>query len=392
MCESLESLVDSLQRVVSKSCVPESSREESVRHIELFERLGRIAAAGRLDAIRGVEKTRAWQEAGYKSMAHWLAAKTGTTLGHAIGAVQAGRALAELPNTQERLASGRLSVQQASEIALAAQANPASEQMLLDASQKESTSELRERCQMIRIAAAGEEGYKRLRSSRYLREWIDRDGAVRLDGRFAPDDIAPFLARVRADADRLAAAARDADTREPWEAHAADALCTLATGEAARTKTVVNVHVDLSAWENGSTRPGEHCLIAGVGPISVAAARRMAAAPGGILKLIGHEGADVTRVVNIGRYIPAAVASAVEARDKRCAVPNCTSQRRLQKDHQTDFSKGGETSVANLELLCEWHHMLKTHFGWRLEGKAGDWQFLPPNRDDRDTHSGKPPP
>ena len=42
--------------------------------------------------------------------------------------------------------------------------------------------------------------------------------------------------------------------------------------------------------------------------------------------------------------------------------------------------KGGETSPANLGLLCRRHHRMKTHDGWKLESFAdGSCQWTTPN-------------
>lgn len=194
----------------------------------------------------------------------------------------------------------------------------------------------------------------------------------------------------RADADRRTAQSRREGTIEPHEALMADALCALLAriargGAAERAKdasirTTVFVHVDLAAWERGSAEPGERCEIAGVGPTSVAAARRLAAQPGGALKIAIRNRGNLSGVVNTGRYIPALVNAAVEARDEMCAVKGCTRRRGLERDHRVEFARGGETSVGNLQRLCEFHHSLKTHLGWRIVGEPPECRMLPPSR------------
>ncbi|HVL88592.1 MAG TPA: HNH endonuclease [Actinomycetota bacterium] len=358
-------------------------RDDPVAWLDAFERLGRVAAAGRLAALDLIDRTRAWQGEGHASMAHWTAERTGTTVGHAVGAVTAAKALSGLTATREALVSGRLSVQQTSEIATAAAADPGSEGALLGEALRSSAIELREKCRMVRVAAAGDDAYERVRRTRYFRHRLEDDGAVRVDARLPAEDAAPLLMRCHADADRRSARARRDGTREPYEAHMADALCVLArspsdSDAAAAPRTTVMVHVDAAAWERGHARPGERCEIAGVGPTTVAAARRLAARPGGTLKIAARSGGNVTGVVSTGRYVPALVDSALEARDERCVIKGCTRRRGLERDHIVEFSRGGETSVANLQRLCGYHHSLKTHKGWRIVGTPPNCRMVPP--------------
>ena len=58
--------------------------------------------------------------------------------------------------------------------------------------------------------------------------------------------------------------------------------------------------------------------------------------------------------------------------------PRLPRRRRLQTDHRQDFARGGPTSGANLELLCEVHHAEKTYRGARLERSATHWLWYPP--------------
>lgn len=67
------------------------------------------------------------------------------------------------------------------------------------------------------------------------------------------------------------------------------------------------------------------------------------------------------------RYIPATVKQEVYMRDKGCcsytdpqSKRKCVSKHLLQYDHRYPFSLGGESSVKNLRLLCFQHHQLLT--------------------------------
>ncbi|HAM02677.1 MAG TPA: hypothetical protein DCQ30_10715, partial [Acidimicrobiaceae bacterium] len=96
-------------------------------------------------------------------------------------------------------------------------------------------------------------------------------------------------------------------------------------------------------------------------------------------KVVIGDGADVTRVVHLGRAVPATVKSALEGRDRSCVVPNCEVSVGLEIDHwQIPFARGGPTELSNLCRLCRMHHRMKTYDGYRLLGGPGKWEWLPP--------------
>ena len=208
---------------------------------------------------------------------------------------------------------------------------------------------------------------------------------MRLDARLTGDVGARLMSVVEAQARTLLQQARKAGSKEHAEAYAADALVSLADPGSERPKAVVHVHVDQAAWERGALQRGESCQIPGIGPVSVAAGRRLARE--GIVKAVLADEADVKAVAHLGRTIPARVRTALETRDLMCVVPGCDERENLEIDHVVPYAEGGETRLDNLARLCRWHHGLKTHRGWRLEGAPGRWRFNKPNR-----ATSRPPP
>jgi Domain of unknown function (DUF222) len=69
----------------------------------------KLAAAGKVLAARWVEESNLWPSQGFRSAAQWTAAKTGTTVEQAVGALTTARCLEDLPETAEAFRSGRLS-------------------------------------------------------------------------------------------------------------------------------------------------------------------------------------------------------------------------------------------------------------------------------------------
>lgn len=144
-----------------------------------------------------------------------------------------------------------------------------------------------------------------------------------------------------------------------------------------RAPAQIHFHVDVTAWLRGRTEDDELCEVAGLGPVPVSLAR--AFENDATLRLVARDGDDITTITSHRRYIPAALRTALEARDRECVVPGCHVTRGLQVDHIHDFHKGGPTEAANNGLICVFHHYLKTHCGWVLRGPPGHWTFTPPD-------------
>lgn len=348
--------------------------------VEVFAELERLASAGRTLAGRRVEKSYLWREEGYRTPSEWMAAKARTTRSAAIATIETGRALEKLPETGAALRSGSLSAVQAAQIASAATADPASERPLLSLAASESVQTLQDRCREVMAAASQDlDRDERLHRARYLRTWTDQEGAVRVDGRLAPDAGAKLAATIEAGAVRLLERARANGKTERLEAYRADVLVGLADRATPGPRAVVHVHVDHEAWTRGRTVAGERCQAPGIGPIPVPAARRLAA--DGIVKAVLREAADVRGIVGLNRHVPARVRSALEARDQSCVVPGCDRRDDLEIHHTSPFAATKQTRLEELARLCVMHHKLVTHHGWRLEGRPGDWRFRKPRRE-----------
>jgi len=379
MFPELDEAVATVRRSVASLDVEQMTGDGAARLVELFAELERLAIAGRTLAGRRVERSRVWQEQGFGSPARWMAAKAQTSIADAIATIETGRRLEELPSTREALKAGALSGVQAAEITAAATADPAAERSLLETARHDSVARLRDRCKQVVAAARNDsDADERIHRSRYFRSWSDADGAFRMDARLTADAGARLATVVRARARQLRDEAKKAGSVERAEAHEVDALVSLATDASPHPRAVVHVHVDRKAWNRGRVERGETCSIPGFGPISVGAARRLAA--DGIVKAVLKDEAEVRAVASFGRTIPAKLRTALEARDTACVVPGCDASEGLEIDHIVPLAEGGPTSIENLARLCRWHHSLKTHRGWRLAGKPGEWRWFKPKR------------
>jgi len=359
--------------------------------LEFFAKLERLAMAGIMLAAPKVDDTHVWRQEGHKSPASFLAEKTGTTVGEAIGVLETARQLGDLPETADCLKWGHFSARQVKEIASAAAVHPAAEGELIEAAARSGLKGLRTRCQKMKAIASWEMDEvgreNAIRKSRYFRHQVEPDGAVRLEARLTPADGARILEAVKAKAGHYFEQARKAGLYESMSAYCADGLVSLAddavcgSGTGIARPTVV-LRVDLAALRRGELKradsdDGEVCEIPGVGPVSLATATRVLG--DSFVKIVVANGVDVRNVCHLGRTLPSHLQTAVEERDPICAVPRCDTDHLLEVHHLVPVTEGGPTTLDNLVRICRWHHNLLTYERWRLEGKPGAWEWYPPS-------------
>jgi hypothetical protein len=344
-------------------------------------RAERLCTAIKSRLARRVEETKVWRESGHRSAAHWVAEATGETVGAASRTLETARALDALPETEAAFRSGRLSEVQAAEVAGAAAAEPHAEAELLEAAGSTSVKGLRDRCRQVRAGAEADDQdwARRLHVERRAHEWTDYEGAYHLSARLAPDAGARFSSAWKAHTDRVFCEARRAGRREPRAAYAADALVALA-GEGPCKPVDVRVTVDSAALARGHTESGERCEITGVGPVPVTTARALL--DDAAVAVITQDGDDVTAVSSPKRTIPTRVRRALEARYPACAVSTCANDQFLEIDHIVALEDHGRTEIDNLWRLCSHHHRLKTYEGWKVVGRNGTRDLVPPDDPD----------
>ena len=432
---TLKRLADQLRTVLADLDPERLSGADASKLLQAFTDLEKLAIGGKLLTARRIESSNVWRTNGHRSAASHIAEASGTGIGPAINTLQTARQLGELPTAEEAVRKGRLSEVQAKEIAGAATLLPEAEGQLVESAVKEPLNVLKLRCRRAKATGKGQATtYRAIHRARYLRNWIDDDGAVRFDAKLTPDAGARLIAVVKAETERVGADARRAGANEPTRALAVDALVRLvcgsgfggavgsspigsrkarprgrpgANGHSAKAggratgrpdhrgssvagpprtttddgafgmpRTMVHVRVDHGALLRGHTKAGEVCEIPGVGPIPVSLARTLAA--DSILSVLLTKGVDVSAVAHAGRTIPASIRRALLERDPICVVPGCDVTDALEIDHVVPYGDGGTTSLANLARLCHWHHYLKTHQGHLLERRGRQWVWEPP--------------
>jgi len=383
----LGEVVAAVRSLVAGFEVDGLAAHEAAEVVEQCAEAERLLAALRVSAAATLEDKALWRREGFRSVAAWMASKTGTAVGPAIATLEMAGLLDGLPVVAEAFRAGRLSEAQAREIAAAVSEVPDAQEQLVEAAGKLTLRSLQEECRRVEAAAIVDEDdrYRRVHRSRRIRAWVDRHSVGRLSATMTPDE----LARVMNEIDRRCGDIVEGAVRgrwfESWDAHRVDALVEMALPESdapARPASMVHVLVDYEALMRGHTVVGERCEIPGIGPIPVTLARQMS--EDCILKVLLTKGVDVVAVAHGGYTIPAHLRTALDVRDTKCIVPGCDFQKRLQKDHRNTFGRTQVTKLEDLAHLCPFHHHLKTFCGYTYRGGPGTWEWIPPENRDED--------
>jgi hypothetical protein len=385
MVSRLGSLIEGLKACVAALDPGGLSGEVAMELHAGFTELERLGAAGRLLTGERVASSEVWRRGGFRSAADWLARAGGTAPERAREALETAGSLSERRVVAAELRAGRLSEVQAHVIVDAASVCPETEAGLVEFARAHSLRQLREECRRVKNSADSAAGeYEKVHRSRSFRSWTGRDGAFCFSGRVTTDAGAALVAAVEERKARHLEAARAAGRREPFEAYAADALVELVTedrgagAQGTRPKTMMVVHVSYDAMVRGHLAGGEVSEIAGVGPIPLDVARRLAA--DSILRVLVAKGGQPMAVTPGVRTVPRALRLLIEARDRACVVPGCDVTRGLQVDHRKGWAVLGPTDLENCALLCKIHHDMKSYLGYVLRREEdGSMTFSPPD-------------
>ncbi|MGI8796525.1 MAG: DUF222 domain-containing protein [Acidimicrobiia bacterium] len=342
-----------------------------------------MAAAIEARAAARVAETSVWRRSGQRSAAHELAAAAGTSVAHARDAIETGQRLQELPATADAVCRGEISMEQASLVASAADADPDAEKRLLDATRSASIGELRDTCARVKANACDREARRqRIHEQRGIRSWVDRSGTGHLHLNDNPERVAEIMAGLAPTRDQLFKKARKEGRRERSEAYAADALHQVVarrTAGKANGSTKMLVRVDLEKLVGLATSGDEVCEIAGYGPIAVSAVHELLETGDPFLAAVVTKGKEVVGVAHLGRRPTAHQRSALEWLYPTCAAEGCNSLTYLEMDHREDWARTKQTVFDLLDRLCPHHHDLKTRDNWALEEGTGKRAFVPPD-------------
>ena len=329
------------------------------------------AAMGRAVALQAeINRRGLWNRWGAKSPGHWLSWRAGVSLTEANRLCRVADRIDDCPKTKEALVAGELSLAKA--VALTRVATEATEDTLVHYARHAPTTELEAITRAYRkVTETADEDQKR-HDRRYLMTYFDDNRDYIINGRLTPD--------AGAVVDKALAVARDKIGFDPevgGPGHHADALVEVAesaltamdpgTGSD-RYQVVVHVSDDVLSHGLCEVEPGAE--------ISPETARRVAC-DSAIVEMI-HTGEGDPVAGRKSRAVPARMRRALNARDRTCRWPGCTSRGHNDAHHIVFWGNGGPTHLQNLVLLCRFHHHRVHEGGYKLVKDGQHFRFYAP--------------
>lgn len=126
---------------------------------------------------------------------------------------------------------------------------------------------------------------------------------------------------------------------------------------------LVDIHVPVSTLDGGS-EPGH---VGGLGPVTADTARHIVATqPEADHQItLVDDGGNPTHIFTLSRRATKRIRRHMEALQPTCSFPGCVAPAAdCDYDHQTPWSRGGETSTTNGGPKCDHDHELRDH-GWQ---------------------------
>jgi hypothetical protein len=175
------------------------------------------------------------------------------------------------------------------------------------------------------------------------------------------------------------------------DARRADALVALCSSRIAREADADRATVIIHASLDGLVNPEGSCEVEGGGVIHAATARRLAC-NARIQAVIEDDHANPVRLGRTFREPPAWMLRQLRYRDRECTFPGCGTRRFTQAHHIVWWGLGGPTDLANLALVCSFHHKLVHEHGWSItRDQGGTLQWLHPDGSSHRAGPGPPP-
>ncbi len=356
------------------------------REEELAQLTAHLSAA----TARWLELARELRESGeYDDPVGFIAFRCGMTGREARELLRVAEALQELPAIRAAFARGELTYTKVR--ALTRVATAASEAALVELAGVLTASQLERALRAFRRVVAAQA--RDTHELEYVTYSFEEDGSLYLRARLAAEDGTFLVKALEAARDRVVARRRaersaaatggegvEAFPAEPFEPPRplqVEALLELARSSLASAghehehalergleRARLVVHVDADALT--SDAPGRSELEDGP-VISPETARRLGC-DAEVVARVERDGVPVS-VGRRRRTVPPSLRRLLEARDgDTCCFPGCERRRRLQAHHRRHWAHGGETSLANLVLLCSHHHRLVHEGGYTVEG------------------------
>ena len=363
--------------------------------------------------IAEFDRRHGWSDGATQSCAHWLNWQCGLDMGAAREKVRVAHALEKLPRVSAAMERGALSYSKVR--ALSRVADEATEEYFLDIALHGTANHVEKLVRGYRRAQEAAELSREARqqAARGLSYFHDEDGSLILRGCLPAEVGALFIKALDAamqapekaggaigagvgaaraepmnpQVERSAAmgyVSAETSERPRLAARRADALGRIAESFLKDGASALNggeryqivVHVDAQTLRESVAG---RCELED-GPSLPAETVRRLACDASVVSVVENERGEPLNVGRKTRTIPPAIRRALNARDRGCRFPGCTNTLYVDAHHVQHWSKGGETKLSNLALLCRFHHR-QVHEG-RVEVQVlddGALRFLKPD-------------
>ncbi|HEX6997479.1 MAG TPA: DUF222 domain-containing protein [Gammaproteobacteria bacterium] len=344
-----------------------------------------VALAARINAathdflvlIRRFDERAGWLKWSFQNCAQWLHYRCDISKSAAREKVRVAHALKTLPAIATRFAEGKLSYSKVR--ALTRVARPDNEEELVAFALGTTAARVEERCREMRCGtAASTDDAVRAHARRELRVRRDEVRGTIVITVELPIETGELVDKALDRALEAAGTSGPEFSHESWAAQRADALVAIAKdylcggrerGAGTSDHYQVAVHVDEAALRGGAGRSG----------LPIETVRRIAC-DADLIVLVEDRNGNPLSVGRKTRIVPAAIERALWARDKGCRFPGCGRTRYCDAHHIVHWSRGGETSLDNLILLCSKHHALLHEGRFTIEKDYRDrWFFRRPD-------------
>lgn len=323
-------------------------------------------------------------------LARYVAFRCGITGREAREYVRVAEALQELPTIRAAFSRGELTFTKVR--ALTRVATASCEEGLLELAAALTASQLERALRAFRQLAVADA--RRSHELEYVDYFFAEDGSLILRARLAAEDGTLLVKALDAARERIverrrserAAAARGAEASdepawlafEPARATRVEALLELAEtslsapAEHGAVGARLVVHVDAAALSSDGRGRSE----LEDGPLVSPETARRLGCDAEVVAQVERDGLPIS-AGRRRRTVPPTLRRLLQARDEQtCCFPGCERRRHLQAHHRRHWARGGETSLANLLLLCWHHHRLVHEGGYAIEDDpAGGLRF-----------------
>jgi hypothetical protein len=331
-------------------------------------------------------KTQEYEEQGSVSPIDWIRHHCRMSSSAVWGSVAVGDHLADLPRSVEAVESGEIGYAHLTLMARTADAlqgsstaAPFEETQLLEKAREFSVGRLWHFCHHLRHAL-DPEGFtaeqNRATQERSLKLSSCEDGTLLLEGWL--DNLGG--AALRSALEPLALPHGDHDERNR-EQRNGDALVEIITHAQDAGSLPQRPHLQVTAsldtlrgLAGAPAGDMEYAL-----PVAAETVQRLAC-DGTITRVVLGPESVVIDVGRARRVVAGAARRALASRDGHCRWPHCDRPASWSDAHHViHWSKGGETDLSNMVLLCHRHHWMAHEGGWQLvQTSEGEVLTVPP--------------